>query len=86
VFEITEKWGIFTQRLGEGMAGIVIAADGFFHQDELAFLDPSNRKVVVVDNSVVTVAPSVVAYGLIWMVMAWMSNRESRLAVSFGSG
>lgn len=57
VFESIEKWEAFAQRLGE----IRAAEDGIFHADELAFLDVSKGKVVVVDNPAVTVAPSEVA-------------------------
>ena len=54
VFESKEKLNAFAQRLGEMM---MTAEDGVFRADEQAFLDLSKRKVVVVDDAVVTLAP-----------------------------
>ena len=56
-FESMEKFGAFGKRLAE----VTAAEDGIFHADELAFLDLSKRRCVVVDDPVVTVAPSEVA-------------------------
>lgn len=44
----------FAQKLGK----IRAAPNGIFHADELAFLDLSKSKAVVVDNPVITVASS----------------------------
>lgn len=71
VFESVEKWEAFAKRLGE----VTAAPDGIFHADELAFLDLNKRKLVVVGDPVVTVAPKWVKWrGFDAAETCWVEN------------